>query len=712
MSKLRTPRALGAIAVAAVLSAFSAQDALACGGCFSPPSPTPDQIVVQDAERVLFVRDEKNKTSHVWVEVRYSGLAKDFGWVLPLPKLPKVGVGTGMAFDALDLRMAARYRTSFALAENCRSSWDGCVDGQWDSEFGRPSSGTQDASSAGDAGTGGGPKTPNVEILAQGTTGPYDYVVVKGSEASVLYDWLNTRGYATPQTAKPILQSHIDKGDVFVAVKLSNGQGVEAIRPITLEMDTEEACVPLRLTSIAAKEDMSVVVTVAGPGRAIVKNYLDVEPNPLRMTLTGGSNQNLLCAPSNSGGTCMLPGNFNQVVAAAVDEAGGRAFVTESSLAGKDLGKLGNLTPELAEQLKTLGDLKALATWLGVSGMPVNDEVAETVAAPFKLKETFPNVAPVQALANLRACGQFWQNMGFGDCPLPSGQTLSQEKLQLVKIDGAAAQQGLKNGIIDPLFLVGGLLADSSKITRLSMRISPSEMDRDPVFSYNAMLADVPAERDVVTNPVCLSGWDNGALATRLTVPGLGSWIFSGLNTLDARFAKAPAALWVRLQDESGLPTAIDPSQIELVDTAIKGALPGKSSLPKDMVLKTATPWSPPKSDVLVTQLGPWKKPAPWCKAKDGWADGQPAPSGQLPKPDAISGDASDTSGSGPVPGVDAVSGWTDANSPQAKQPTTSAAKGADDSCSAQPTGSASGPAALGLLLVALATRLRRRRAS
>jgi MYXO-CTERM domain-containing protein len=130
------------------------------------------------------------------------------------------------------------------------------------------------------------------------------------------------------------------------------------------------------------------------------------------------------------------------------------------------------------------------------------------------------------------------------------------------------------------------------------------------------------------------------------------------------------------------------------------------------MVLKTATPWSPPKSDVLVTQLGPWKKPAPWCKAKDGWADGQPAPSGQLPKPDAISGDASDTSGSGPVPGVDAVSGWTDANSPQAKQPTTSAAKGADDSCSAQPTGSASGPAALGLLLVALATRLRRRRAS
>ena len=51
----------------------------------------------------------------------------------------------------------------------------------------------------------------------------------------MLYTWLNDNGYATPAKAKPLLQSHIDKGDVFVAVKLQNGQGVQAIRPTTLE---------------------------------------------------------------------------------------------------------------------------------------------------------------------------------------------------------------------------------------------------------------------------------------------------------------------------------------------------------------------------------------------------------------------------------------------------------------------------------------------
>ncbi|MBI5609890.1 MAG: DUF2330 domain-containing protein, partial [Deltaproteobacteria bacterium] len=124
-----------ATASAAVLSTYLAlfsPDAWACGACFGPPAPpvpgdpTFKPTVVQDAERVLFVRDEATKTSHVWVEVRYTGDAKDFGWVLPVPKLPKISVGTVLLFDRLDAEMHARYFLLDKGNENCSNPSIGC----------------------------------------------------------------------------------------------------------------------------------------------------------------------------------------------------------------------------------------------------------------------------------------------------------------------------------------------------------------------------------------------------------------------------------------------------------------------------------------------------------------------------------------------------------------------------------------------------------
>ncbi len=140
--------------------------------------------------------------------------------------------------------------------------------------------------------------------------------MVKGSAAKPLLNWLDEQGYATPKAAIPVVDSHIAKGDVFVAIKLSNGEGVNQIKPIVLQMHDAEPCVPLRLTSIAAAEDMTVVVTIAGPGRAIPKNHLHVRINPMRLNLFKGAN------------------NYPQVLSAAIDEAAGRAFVTEYAQPG------------------------------------------------------------------------------------------------------------------------------------------------------------------------------------------------------------------------------------------------------------------------------------------------------------------------------------------------------------------------------------------
>lgn len=102
--------ALCAVGLLAVTS-----DAWACGACISPKLSTgSDAPVVQDAERVLFLRDPVSKISTVWVEVRYFGLATNFAWVLPVPKLPQVGAGSVAVFDALDQRMAAMADGQFA----------------------------------------------------------------------------------------------------------------------------------------------------------------------------------------------------------------------------------------------------------------------------------------------------------------------------------------------------------------------------------------------------------------------------------------------------------------------------------------------------------------------------------------------------------------------------------------------------------------------
>ncbi len=688
----------------ALATAPLAQTALACGGCFSPPAPTIDQTVVQNAERVLFYRDATTKKSTVWVEVRYSGLAQDFGWVLPVPKVPKVGVGSTVVFDALDQKLRARYNIEYGQPENCRDAWQGCNEEQYYPSAGGGDFGGADTTTAGDssASDAGGPGAPKVEVLAQGTTGPYDYQVVASNDANMLYTWLNTRGYAIPEKSKPIIDSHIKKGDKFVAVKLSNGQGIKAIRPITLEMDDSEACVPLRLTSIAAAEDMQVVVTVAGPNRAIVKNYMDVEPNPLRLNLLSGGTQ-VPCAEPYSG-YCTVPNNFDQVASAAIDEAAGRAFVTEAVVSGGGMGQLSPLQSLKASQFTYATNLLDLGQVLaGLTGvLPIDDDTAAVMAPHLPLDKVMPGVNPTQALANLRACANFWQMGQNQPCQLPGYTVLQASTLLAATFDPQPLADDVTTNLVGPIDDAAKKIAGNAWVSRLSLRISPDEMDRDPVFAYNSALPAKAQERKVKANVVCLDGWNNGPQGFRLTLDGLGSWVLGqdALNTKDPRFAQAPYALTVQLQDETGPAMTIAPEQVDLVDGVIKGALPGQPSLPNDMVLKTPVPWAPPASDVLVTKVGAWHKPGSWCEPKAGWSDGKMAPAGDVPQSDA-------GSTSGPVPGVDAVSGWTDAVSPQA---TVSKASGASEGSGC--TAGTHSNSAWGLLMLAGLGLLVRRRPS
>jgi hypothetical protein len=137
-------------------------------------------------------------------------------------------------------------------------------------------------------------------------------------------------------------------------------------------------------------------------------------------------------------------------------------------------------------------------------------------------------------------------------------------------------------------------------------------MTKDPVFAFHPSLPDVSGKFEGAYGPVCTREPFTPD-ATRVTLKGLGSWIFANPTgpaattdgrpniATDPRMSAAPAAGVVELLDETGSPTAVAPADIEMVDLAIAGAHWGDPQLPAGLTLAKAPPrWKPPASDGVV----------------------------------------------------------------------------------------------------------------
>ena len=590
------PQILAVLATALVLAPAQA---LACGACVSrpgPPAASNPAYVAQKAERVLFVRDAATKKSQVWVEIRYNGQPEDFGWVVPMPKKPVVGVGTGYLFDRLDQATAPRMQLTFdATRENC-------VAPAPPSSFGFGGCADNALVTAGRGSATGTPTHSNVQVLESATIGPYNYAILASKDSKDLLDWLNKNGFTTPAKAQPIIDAHLAKGDVFVAFKLLNNKGIDAIVPVTFTMDDAEPCVPLRLTSVAAVEDMQVIVYLAGPGRGIPKNHLHVQVNPFKLAWEKAGD------------------NYGQVLAAAIDEAAGRAFATEfagptKSLAVAPIPKtLSQISLQFGRPLD--GDVSNTGAY--GSGQLV--DVARLDTTPFQVAHTpqavaeklkltqFPLSDDVIVILNrylptkTGVIGFSWRNIQLaGSLSLSDAASLANPA---TVVDGPALAAEL--GVIGKSLLdIVPAITNQPTLTRLALRISPDEMTRDPIFAFHSNLPPVTNITAATVRNVCLNG-DDTDNATRLTIgdskvshiirnghaglSNFGTTTTATVHTaLDPRFVAMPAASVIEVLDEAQPPIAVAASQIALVDTAIAGALPGQPTLPKDLVLKPAT---------------------------------------------------------------------------------------------------------------------------
>src|SRR5688500_6936249 len=106
--------ALFLAALAAVLVTSAPREVEACG-CFTPPDPSVP--VVQAGERILFARDSGKVTAHI--QIQYAGDAAEFGWILPLPSVPILELGTDELFNQLTSATQPKYRLIRVFEGNC-----------------------------------------------------------------------------------------------------------------------------------------------------------------------------------------------------------------------------------------------------------------------------------------------------------------------------------------------------------------------------------------------------------------------------------------------------------------------------------------------------------------------------------------------------------------------------------------------------------------
>ena len=283
---MRVVRTTVVLAAAIALAAFAApKSAEACGGFFCSQTP-----IDQSAERIIFAQNGENVVSYV--QVAYSGSAEDFAWVVPVSSVPEVDTAEATLFQMFDQLTSVSITPPDCLMNRAMNMSESDGDGV--------------------AGSAPGAAEDEVTVFSSGDAGPYHYDVVGSENAQLLINWLNDNDYIITSPMEPMIEHYVTSNQMFLAMKLQADQGVDALKPVKLTFEGDNAVVPIRLTAVAADPHMGIIVWMLGESRAVSANFANVELNMEDVRFDFA-----------------LRSNYRTVVSRTVDAAGGHAFITE-----------------------------------------------------------------------------------------------------------------------------------------------------------------------------------------------------------------------------------------------------------------------------------------------------------------------------------------------------------------------------------------------
>jgi hypothetical protein len=429
-----------------LLLSLSLSPAHACGGFFCNGQEPVDQA----GEVVVFEVDEEAGETTMHVRVDYEGPASDFAWVVPVPANPETFITTGELFDVLDEATQPAFVTHHRLPSTCGIDSDADTDADSDVDV------AYSYGSSADTAAGG------VRVVSTGTVGPYDQAVLQATDGELLVQWLQDNGFAVPDGLSPLLDPYTGVGTHFLALRLTKGESAGALEPLGLTWSGTTPGIPIGLTAVAATDDMPLRVYLLGDHRGVPTNYHHVELNPLWMPWSDGH-----------------PDGYDDVVRRAVDQGGGRAFVTSFS---------GSLTGWFdlrgSFDLDGLDQASSARDWfdqLARRGFQGNDDLLNVL---LELLPPPEGVDPTD-FYNCPGCyDEAWDALDEG-------------------FDAVAATDTLLRAIVEPLERAQAVLDQSEVTTRLDTLISPFEMTVDPQFAFAPGLGEVASTHTLVVEHRC-----------------------------------------------------------------------------------------------------------------------------------------------------------------------------------------------------------------
>lgn len=451
-----------ALLVAAV-TAGAPTPAEACGGTFCDAGqPMP---VDQEGENILFVHEQGAIEVHI--QIQYTGDPAKFGWVIPLQSTPdRLSAGSEALFQNMLNATVPQYGFT-TTRDTCESAG---TEGQ---SFPGAGGITGGGDSGGDDGAGDG-EDDGPDILIMEEVGAFEITVLTADNAQTVVDWLTENGYQQDEESIPIIDQYLAEGHVLAAVKLTDGASLGEIHPIVFRFASDEPCVPLRLTRIAAVDDMEIRSFFLGQSRTVPRTYRHVLVNPLKIDWP------------------QFATNYKEAITLAVDaeSADGRAFVTE--FAGQS-----NIVPQT-----------------GIFEDAWNAEAFRSLAAV--------DVVDTLQAQGLWGCGGFDGTCGFQHplllplmqqyLPTPAGVTEADfydclscyvEMIDPDAWDANAFADDIEERIFAPGRRAVAALDSHPYLTRMYTTISPGEMTEDPMFWQNPSLEDVDSVNQAQQRILC-----------------------------------------------------------------------------------------------------------------------------------------------------------------------------------------------------------------
>ncbi|HEX2730324.1 MAG TPA: DUF2330 domain-containing protein [Polyangiaceae bacterium] len=495
----------------AALLALSVHPAHACGGLFC------NGAVNQAAERIIFA-DNGDGTVTAVIEIQYQGPASEFSWLLPVSTPPSedqpLRIGSTAALAALQAATNPQFVLQTKVEGKCAPT----------------------ESLAADAGAIFNASADHAEVTvdASGIVGPFDWTVIsvtdRSSEpAKAATDWLEANGYQVPPGSAPLLAPYLGDGLSLLALRLTKDADVGSIRPIIITYDADRAIIPIKLTAVAAQDDMGVMTFLLGEGRGVPQNYLSLEINEARLDWFNPQS------------------NYAALVNQAADDAGGQGFVTEFA-----------------------GSTEAFAEV--VLPKSVDEQWQELEQRP----STNPAVVLQRVSELLGSYDGFWDALRK-TVSLPT--TLSFERFQsCVACYGDQAQYSwdelhtaLVADVVEPLRNVQELISAHPKLTRLYTTLSAPEMTLDPLFTFNPDLKDVSNLHTATRVVECSSDVEQFAAPWTIKLPQGG--VVRGADgdqTWPSEFDSLPPNRVIRRQGASGTGKVIEDNGKQILSALAK----------------------------------------------------------------------------------------------------------------------------------------------